>query len=251
LAAALPWQPFRPSVPVTALLDVLLLAAALGTSLSACVRRFAFPFCHESARQALNATLPSLKGLAEGLVDALHTYLPRTFRRRAWDVAIDRHDVPYYGRATPQTLGGPKKHGTNRFFSYATAVVVHRGQRWCLGLIALDHADGAQAVRALAEQLHARGIRPRCLLVDRGFFSGHVILALQAAALPFVLGVPSFVAIPQLFAKPTTAVAKRRADISADTPSIGRHFTDGSALLAGGLRKAAITLRKPSDDSMT
>ncbi len=191
LADALPWKPFRQSVPVTALLDLLLLASALSVSLFACVRRFAFPFCHETARQALNANLPPLHALADGLVDALHGYLPRAFHRRAWEVAIDRHDVPYYGAArTPYTLGGPKKHGTNHFFSYATAVVVHHGQRWCLGLTALSNADGEQAVMTLVRQLQQRDIRVRCLLLDRGFFSGHVILALQAAALPFVLGVP-------------------------------------------------------------
>jgi hypothetical protein len=191
LAAALPWKPFRQSVPVDALLDLLLLAAALTASLFACVRRFAFPFSHETARQALDANLPPLPALADGLVDALHTYLPRAFRRRAWDVALDRHDVPYYGaRGTPYTLGGPKKHGTQRFFSYATAVVVQRGQRWCLGLTALADADGERAVLALLDQLQQRGIRLRCLLLDRGFFSGHVILALQARGRPFVLGVP-------------------------------------------------------------
>jgi hypothetical protein len=191
LAAALPWECCRPSVTVDALLDLLLLVAALAASLSACVRRFAFGFSHETARQALDAALPPLPELAEGLVDALHTYLPRPFRRRAWDVAIDRHDVPFYGaRGTPHVLGGPKKGGTNRFFSYATAVAVHRGQRWCLGLAPLASADGAQAVLALADQLRRRGVRIRCLLLDRGFFSGHVVLALQARGLAFVLGVP-------------------------------------------------------------
>jgi hypothetical protein len=173
------------------LLDLLLAAAALSASLFACVRRFAFPFSYETARQALDANLPPLRALADGLVDALHTFLPRAFYRRAWDIAIDRHDVPYYGaKGTPHTLGGPKKHGTNRFFSYATAVVVHQGQRWCLGLIALADADAERAVVTLVEQLQQRGIRVRCLLLDRGFFSGHVILALQARGLPFVLGVP-------------------------------------------------------------
>jgi hypothetical protein len=191
LAAALPWKPFRQTVSVPVLLDLLLLTAALASSLSACVRRFAFPFSHETARQALDANLPPLAALADGLVDALHSYLPRAFRRRAWDVALDRHDVPFYGaRRTPYVLGGPKKHGTNRFFSYATAVVVHQGQRWCLGVTALAAADGEPAVGTLLEQLRHRGIRVRCLLLDRGFFSGHVILALQARKVPFVLGVP-------------------------------------------------------------
>jgi hypothetical protein len=191
LAAALPWKPFRQSVSVSALLDLLLLAASLTASLFACVRRFAFPFSHETARQALDANLPPLPALADGLVDALHSYLPRPFRRRAWDVALDRHDVPFYGAPrTPHPVGGPKKGGTNRFFSYATAVAVHRGQRWCLGLAPLAGADSEAAVRALLGQRRRRGVRLRCLLLDRGFFCGHVVLALQELGVPFVLGVP-------------------------------------------------------------
>jgi hypothetical protein len=42
---------------------------------------------------------------------ALAAALPgRPFRRRPWDVAPDRHDVPFYGQpGTPGVLGGPKK----------------------------------------------------------------------------------------------------------------------------------------------
>lgn len=191
LAAALPWKPYGRSVPVTALLDLLLLTASLAASLSAVVRRFAFGFSHETARKALDANLPPLEELADGLVNALHTALPRAVRRRAWDVAFDRHDVPFYGdRHTPHTLGGPKKHGTHLFFSYATAVIVHRGQRWCVGLVPLSDADPEAAVVALLEQLQRRGLRIGGLLLDRGFFSGHVILALQRRQVPFVVGVP-------------------------------------------------------------
>jgi hypothetical protein len=190
LQTALPWRPFHAVVTAAALLDVVLLAAALRASLTAVVRRCRFGFGHETARQALTATLPPPGRLAEGLVDALHGFLPRPLRRRAWDIAIDRHDVPFYGAArTPGTLGGPKKGGTHRFFAYATAVVVQRGQRWCVGLVPVRAAPLEVAVAALAEQLRARGVRVRCLLLDRGFFSGHVIRALQERRLPFVLGV--------------------------------------------------------------
>jgi Transposase DDE domain len=191
LAAALPWQPFRRSVPVAALLDLVLLTAALGSSLWAVVRRFAFGFSHETARRALDANLPEPDELADGLVNALHGFLPRVFRRRAWDVALDRHDVPFYGQpGTPGVLGGPKKGGTNRAFAYATAVVVHQGQRWCLGLARLTDNDPEAAVLAVLAQLQVRGVRLRSLLLDRGFFSGHVIRALQERGVPFVLGVP-------------------------------------------------------------
>src|SRR5436190_16230578 len=136
LRAALPWRPFPAAVTVAALLDLVLLAAALRASLTAVVRRCRFGFGHATARQALTATRPPPDRLADGLVDARHGFLPRPWRRRAWDVAIDRHAGPFYGAArTPGTPGGPKKGGTHRFFAYATAVVVPRGQRWCVGRV--------------------------------------------------------------------------------------------------------------------
>lgn len=190
LAIALPWRDYG-RVRAAALLDFLLLTAALGSSLWAVARRFAFGFSHETARRALAANLPAPDALAEGLVDALHGLVPRAFRRRPKDIALDRHDVPFYGRrGTPGVLGGPKKGGSNRHFAYATAAAVHRGQRWCLGLVRLTTADPAAAVLAVLGQLQARGVRVRCLILDRGFFSGHVVLALQGRGVPFVLGVP-------------------------------------------------------------
>jgi hypothetical protein len=191
LAKALPWRPYRRRVTVHLLLDVVLLTAALGSSLWAVVRRYAFGFSHETARQALDDNLPAAEQLADGLVDALHGFVPRAFRRRPKDIALDRHDTPFYGkRGTPGVLGGPKKGGTNRAFAYATAVAVHKGQRWCLGLVPLTDNDPEAAVLAVLAQLQARGIRIRSLILDRGFFSGHVILALQQRRVPFVLGVP-------------------------------------------------------------
>ena len=190
LSCALPWRDYR-CVTASTLVEVILLVATLGSSLWAVVRRFHFGFSHETARQALDHNLPQPEALANGLVDALYGFLPRALRRRPKDIALDRHDTPFYGKTdTPGVLGGPKKGGTNRAFSYATAAIVHRGQRWCVGLVALTNNDPEAAVVAILEQLQVRGIRIRSLILDRGFFSGHVILALQQRSVPFVIGVP-------------------------------------------------------------
>jgi hypothetical protein len=189
LATALPWRPYGTRVSVDALLRVILLTAALGSSVWAVVRRCAFGFSHETARRALDANLADLGSLADGLVDALHGFVPRAFRRRPKEIAIDRHDVPYYGRwPAPGVLGGAPKAGTKHFHSYATAVAVHRGQRWCLGLVPLVTNDPTTAVLALLAQLQARAIPIRALIMDRGYCSGHVILALQERNVPFVVG---------------------------------------------------------------
>src|SRR5438270_7276094 len=76
LAPVLPWKPYGRLVGVARLLGILLLVAALRSSLSAVVRRFGLGCCHETARQALLANLPTGSdgpaSLAKGLLDAWH-----------------------------------------------------------------------------------------------------------------------------------------------------------------------------------
>src|SRR5215207_2851265 len=101
LAGCLDWQPFRHSVSVPHLLDLLLLMAATASSLFATARRF-FPVSHETARRAVRANLPNQDRLTAGLVGALHDAiaLSRRDRRRPWRLAIDTHHKPYYGGRT-------------------------------------------------------------------------------------------------------------------------------------------------------
>ena len=79
LADALGWKPFRRSVGVAPLIDLILVMATTARTLFAVVRR-RFPFSHETARQALRANLPKADVLTEQLVDGLHAVL--AFSRR-------------------------------------------------------------------------------------------------------------------------------------------------------------------------
>lgn len=189
LQAVLPWQPFGRRVRVTALLDLLLLAAALRASLSALARRCAFGFSHETARQAVAANLPDQAELTRGLVDALHHFGGRRWRRRRWDVALDLHYRPFYGdRCTPGLVGGPKKHGSKYHYAYATAVLVHRRHRYSVGLLALErNYKPHEVVAALLAQLDAHGLRPRGVVLDSGFDSGETILLLQSRGLSYTV----------------------------------------------------------------
>src|SRR5262249_61226130 len=85
-------------------------------------RRFRFGFCHETARQAVAANLPDQGELTRGLVDALHAFGGRRWRKRLWDVAIDLHYCPFYGgRSAAGGVGGQKKLGSKYHYAYATA----------------------------------------------------------------------------------------------------------------------------------
>jgi Transposase DDE domain len=188
LAQVLPWEPYGQLVSVARLLGVLLLVAALRSSLAAVVRRFRFGFSHETARQAVVANLPGPDQLTRGLVQALHLF-GRRGRRRLWDVAIDLHYCPFYGdRRTPGVVGGPKKHGSKYHYAYATAVLLHRRHRYTVGLVPVDQKfKPHQVVGALLAQLDAHGLRLRGVVLDSGFDSGETLLLLQGRGLSYAV----------------------------------------------------------------
>jgi Transposase DDE domain len=188
LSRAWPWKPYGRLVSVRRLLDVLLLVAALRSSLSAVVRLFRFGFSHESARKAVRHNLPDRDRLTDGLLDALYA-LARHLGRRCWVVAIDLHYRPFYGdRHAPGVVGGQKKQGTKYFYAYATAVLVHKRHRYTVGLLACDGTRKPhQIVAALLAQLAAHGVRVRGVVLDAGFDSGETLLLLQEKHLSYVV----------------------------------------------------------------
>jgi diadenosine tetraphosphatase ApaH/serine/threonine PP2A family protein phosphatase len=189
LQSALPWKRYGQRVSVTRLLDLLLLVAALRSSLYAIVRRFRFGFSHETARQALRANLPDSARLQQGLLDALYAFGARTLRRRRWDIAIDLHYCPFYGdRHTPGIIGGPRKQGSKHHYAYATAALLHRRHRYTVGLLVVDQKyKPHEVVQTLLTQLHQRGLRLRGVALDSGFDSGDTVLLLQERGLSYVV----------------------------------------------------------------
>jgi hypothetical protein len=190
LARALPWAGYGRLATARKILDALLLAAALLSSLSAVVKRFAFGFSHETARKAVDSNLSAtdLEALTQGLLDALSLFGSRALRRE-WVVAIDEHRDPFYGdRGTPGVTGGQKKHGSKYAFSYATAVLVHLRHRFTVGLVALTGgAKPHEIVQELLEQITRRGLKIRGVVLDSGFDSGDVLLLLQKRKLSYTV----------------------------------------------------------------
>lgn len=182
LRSTLQFQPHKQSVTLDQLLDLLLLVAATSRTLFAIVGRH-FDFSHELGRRAIHGNLPTLDVLAERLTDTLHAVaaFSRRDRRRHWSVAIDTHNVPYYGcRSTPHIVGAQKKEGTKFFFSYATAVLIHRRRRFTVGLVPVGNGRKPhQLVKALLEQIRSRGLTVGGVALDAGFDSGETILMLQ------------------------------------------------------------------------
>jgi hypothetical protein len=175
---------------VEQLLDLLLLMAASAASLFAVVRRF-FPFSHQTASLAVKANLPAraqadrlTRGLVQALLDVAQ--FSRWDRRRRWMAALDVHNVPYYGKRTPDVVGGPKKQGTKWFFSYATAVLLHRRRRYTIALVPLPpKTKPHEIVRALLDQIAEKGLQLRAVTLDSAFDSGDTLLLLQERHLAY------------------------------------------------------------------
>jgi putative transposase len=125
---------------------------------------------------------------------ALRGDLPRALRRRRQPVAIDLHLVPYHGmplRDQDEVYRSEARDGTSHFHAYATCYVIRHGLRFTLALTSVQRGEPLAGVmgRLLAQAAKA-GVRPRYLLLDRGFCSVAVIRHLQAGRRPFLMPLP-------------------------------------------------------------
>ncbi len=138
-----------------------------------------------AARDALLATLPDFAPLQRRLNRALQGDLPDALRRRRQPLAVDLVLVPYHGAPlhhANEIYRSQARGGTTHFHAYATAYVIRKGQRFTVALTAVTADDPLPGVlKRLLREAARTGVRPRYLLLDRGFCSVAVIRYLQAA----------------------------------------------------------------------
>jgi putative transposase len=188
-----PLRDYKRKVSAPTLWAVLLVAAAGATSIHAtCGHLDGLP-SEETIRKALYASLPEFAELQRQLNRALAGRLPRALRRRPQRLAIDLTLIPYHGEHfhdPEEVYRGLAKDGTSHFHAYATAYVVHKGERFTLALTAVVRGEALKGVvQSLLRQARSVGVKPRLLLLDRGFYSVDVIRYLQAARYPFLMPV--------------------------------------------------------------
>lgn len=184
-----------PKCTAPTLLTLLFYAAARITSLAAACGSLSRAPSDTAVRTALLATLPEIDELQRRLNRALRGDIPRALRRRRQPLAIDLTLLPYHGAPlgdAREVYRGPAKEGTSHFHAYATAYVIRKGQRYTVALAYVRRGEPlAAVVRGLLRQAAQAGVRPRYLLLDRGFYQVGVIRYLQAARCPFVMPMPA------------------------------------------------------------
>src|SRR5512143_1187199 len=193
LQAHLKFKDYRRKASAQVLWAMLLAAAARITSLpDACQRPRDAP-SDETARKALLATLPDYVTVQRQLNAALAGHLPKMLRKRTQRLAIDLTLIPYHGtpfRDPEEIYRGQAKDGTSHFHAYATAYVVRHGQRFTVALTGVKKGEPLKdVVQRLLRQAARVGVRPRLLLLDRGFYSVAVVRYLQQARYPFLMPV--------------------------------------------------------------
>jgi len=193
LQAHLRFKDYKRKTSAQVLWSLLLAAAARITSLSDACQRLLDAPSDETARKALLATLPDYAGLQRQLNAALAGHLPKTLRKQLQRLAIDLTLIPYHGqpfRDLSEIYRAQAKDGTSHFHAYATAYVVKHGQRYTVALTGVKKGESLKGVvQRLLRQAASVGLRPRLLLLDRGFYSVAVVRYLQQARYPFLMPV--------------------------------------------------------------
>jgi putative transposase len=173
---------------------VLFFAAAALTSIYAACQRLRKGPSDDTLRKALLAMLPEFAELQRRVHRALAATLPKGLKKRRTNrlrLAIDLTLIPYHGQpeADPKEIYRSKaKSGTSHFHAYASAYLVQQGQRCTVALTPVEKGEKMEEVTKRLLRLVAKtGLRPKLLLLDRGFYSVGVIRYLQAARVPFLM----------------------------------------------------------------
>lgn len=183
-----------PRCTVRNLLLILFFAAARAGSIFDACRRLRHAPSDQAIYNALVAQLPrKLDEMERRLNVGLATQLPKRMFRKNRPMAIDLSEIGYYGQPWEQERElrrGKRKGGTSRFHCYATLYVVRGGERFTVAITYVWKEDAPVAVvRRLLEQARAIGLRPRYLLLDRGFYGLEVVRYLQSVRCPFLMPV--------------------------------------------------------------
>jgi|RhiMetdeSRZDD1v2_1073273.scaffolds.fasta_scaffold627901_2 DDE family transposase len=183
-----------PKCKASVLWALLFWAASRISSLAAACRTLRDAPSDTATHDALLALLPDRVELQRRLCRALQNDLPRALRRRRQPLAIDLKLVPYHGqpRHDPdEVYRSQPRDGTSHFHAYATAYVTRHGQRFTVALVYVTKGRSLrEVIRELLRQAARAGVRPRYLLMDRGFCAVEIIRYLQCARYPFLMPLP-------------------------------------------------------------
>jgi putative transposase len=107
-------------------------------------------------------------------------------------VAIDWHDIMYYGDPKAEGVKGTKeKKGTSWAYQFATASVVIDDKKFTIAVTPVAaHESIVEHVRRLLSEIFELGIKVKLLLLDAGYYSVKVIKLLNSSGIKFIMRMP-------------------------------------------------------------
>ena len=106
-------------------------------------------------------------------------------------IAIDYHDIPYYGDKNDAWIRGTKRQrGTNWCHQYATLEIVNGEKRFTLAVkkLSVDNDEKALVIKELID-IARKHVQISHILVDRGFYSIECIRVLKQLRFPYIMPV--------------------------------------------------------------
>jgi hypothetical protein len=119
------------------------------------------------------------------------------------DVAVDFHDIPYYGcRDTPCIRGIKPKNGTSWGYSFCTLDIIG-DSKLTLDVIDIDglSKDYSILMESLFERIEKIGVQVGTVYMDREFFNRKVISKMDEHKLDFVIAAKSNKKIKEILEK--------------------------------------------------
>jgi len=135
----------------------------------------------------------------EQLENKVNTILQRLacslLSRRRYEFAVDLVYIPYHGKHQKdknEIVRSKAKHGTTHFHAYATLYVIVLGMRFTLAVKYVQKKTPMEDVVAfMLDTIHHLDLKPKCLYLDKGFYSIPVIRLLKRRHIPAVMAAPA------------------------------------------------------------
>ena len=115
--------------------------------------------------------------------------------RKKWvRLAIDFHNVPYYGsqmKDENEIRKSLAKNGTSKFHSYLTVYAFVRNHRYTIAIRYVRRKeDLADVLKETLDEISALDLNIREVLLDKEFYNTRIINYLKEKDLPFIIAVP-------------------------------------------------------------
>ena len=180
--------------PAATVFQVVRAAAARLCSIAAAAHRRATAPSDQTIRNALAGGLPERPELERRINRAFAADRPRSLAGTRQPLALDLTLQPYHGQPFRDPAGVYRSratHGTSHFPAYATVYLARHGRRFTLALTWVTKGEPlAGVIQRLLRVARRHGIRPRYLLLDRGFCSVDVVRSLPHGRHPFLMPLP-------------------------------------------------------------